>query len=136
MSGRREAGLDQGRVYRKVQVKGGQGLSQNSRRVWGRGQWMVEKSLVRRDPSVLCFSLCDLGWCPIDGTRSLGGVTGGRWQERKEACGDQFCRHELGPCHCWALCWAQGSGLPGSQHKDHWLHSGCMRRPCQASVGC
>ena len=80
-------------------MKGGQGLSQNSRRVWGRGQWMVEKSLVRRDPSVMCFSLCDLGWCPTDGTRGLGGVTGGRWQERKEACGDQFCRHELGTCH-------------------------------------
>lgn len=60
---------------------------------------MVEKSVVRRDPVVLCFSLCDLGWCPIDGARSLGGVAGRRWQERKEACGDQFCRLKLSMCH-------------------------------------
>ena len=80
-------------------MQGGHGLSRNSRRVWGREQWMVEKSVVRRDPVVLCFSLCDLGWCPIDGARSLGGVTGRRWQERKEACGDQFWRLKLSMCH-------------------------------------
>lgn len=103
-------------------MKGGQGLSRNSRRVWGRGQWMVEKSVVRRDPSVLCFSLCDLGWCPIDGTRSLGGVTGGRWQERKEACGDQFFRHRLGTCHLLGtlLAWvpAQGSLVTFWMHEE------------------
>ena len=52
-------------------------------------------------------------WCPIDGTRSIGGVAGGRWQERKEARGDQLRKHKLSTCH-----------LPGTAgHKGQ----GCLR---------
>ena len=64
-------------------MKGGQGLSQNSRRVWGRGQWMVEKSLMgpRGGTHRCCVSACvTWGGVPLmaQGALEESQVEGGR----------------------------------------------------------